>query len=298
MVVMRWITFTFMLTWAGHGLAQDVTPEAILERVSAAYSSMQTFQGEGTITSDIDIGSGKITTTTEFSMVLMKPNLYRISWAQKDVPMPGMEQAGTVWSDGTQPFVYMSAAKAYAKMGNDMFALSAATGISGGAAYTIPSLFLTVDPEPASIRSRLVDPKLEKAELVGNEECYVISGSAQDLGRETFWISKSRYLILKYWRSFEPAEGGLPIPELTDADLQAALKGMSLEVTEENKQLVRTMMKQTKERFSSNKVRGSSAEVYTRISNPNLDKKDFDFAPPADATLKKTLFGGDLGIPK
>ena len=47
--------------------------------------------------------------------------------------MPGREQAGAVWNDGTQPYLYMGVANADAKMTGDIFALGAATGISSGA---------------------------------------------------------------------------------------------------------------------------------------------------------------------
>ena len=84
----------------------------------------------------------KMNTETSFSILLKKPNLYLISWTQKNMPMAGMTQGGAVWSDGTQPYLYMGVMNAYSKMGSDEMALASATGISGGAANTIPSLFL------------------------------------------------------------------------------------------------------------------------------------------------------------
>jgi outer membrane lipoprotein-sorting protein len=78
---MRWFAFAAVVILGSYCLADDVTVEAIFGKVTAAYSSMQTYKAEGTVTADIDIGAGKTTMTTESSMVLKKPNLYRISWA-------------------------------------------------------------------------------------------------------------------------------------------------------------------------------------------------------------------------
>ncbi len=65
---------------------------------------MDTYKADGTIISDIDTGGTKMNTETSFSIILKKPNLYVISWTQK---MPGMSMSGAVWSDGTQPYLYM-----------------------------------------------------------------------------------------------------------------------------------------------------------------------------------------------
>ena len=73
----------------------------------AAYDSMQTYKAKGTIASEMESGGIKMSTNTEFSIVLKKPNLYLISWTQNNTAMPGMMQSGAVWSDGTQPYLYM-----------------------------------------------------------------------------------------------------------------------------------------------------------------------------------------------
>jgi hypothetical protein len=105
-----------------------------------------------------------------------------------------MIQSGTVWSDGTQPYLYMGTLHAYSKMSSDEIAVAGATGVSGGAAMTIPSLFLPV-LEKYALFSRLKDPKLEKTERVGDEDCYVVSGTSAISTKETFWISKSKLVL-------------------------------------------------------------------------------------------------------
>jgi outer membrane lipoprotein-sorting protein len=294
MIRKKLFAFVIVLLLGIHGLAEDITPSKICEKVGATYKSMQTYKAEGTITSDIDTGGTKMNIETSFSIILKKPNLYLISWTQKNMPMPGMAQSGTVWSDGTQPYLYMGIMSAYSKITTDEMALASATGISGGAAFTIPSLFLSAFKEQSAPFSRLKDPKIEKVEKVGKEECYVLSGPSAISKRETFWISKTSYLITKYERSLEPPEGGTVIPEMTDEQLEEAIKGMGQEVTEESKKNIRAMMEKSKTMLKTAKLNGSSTELHTNVSSPELDKNDFKFALPEGTVLKDSLFGGVL----
>ena len=111
------------------------------------YQSLATYKTHGTVVADI--GSTKI--NTDFNIILQKPNLYLISWTQNtSMGTGGMTQSGAVWSDGTQPYLYMGVEGSYAKMKSDEMALSGATGISGGAAFYYPhDLFIRV---PSAIR--------------------------------------------------------------------------------------------------------------------------------------------------
>ncbi len=273
--------------------AEDMTPAAVLEKVEAAYESLDTYKAQGTITSSVDTGQMKVEMKTSFSIILKKPNLYLISWTQENAAMPQMSQSGAVWSDGDQPYLYMGQAKAYSKMGTDEIALGGATGISGGAAFTIPSLFLSVFKEQPSPFSRLIDPQIEREEKFGAEDCYVISGPSSISKKETFWVSKTSYLIKKYHRLLEPPEGGIAIPEMTDEQVDEVVKGVGQEVTEESRKQMRAMMEQSRTTAKTMKIKGSSTEIHTDFSSPELNKNDFKFAPPEGTALKESLFGGN-----
>ena len=285
--------FAILMMLGAHGCAEDVTPSEIFEEVKTAYRSMDTYKAQGTITSNIDTSGMEMNTETSFSIILKKPNLYLISWSQER--MSGMSQSGAVWSDGTQPYFYMAGMNAYSKMGSDELALASATGISGGAAFTIPSLFLSVFKEQPDPFSRLKDPQIEMTEKVGDEDCYVISGSSSISKKEAFWVSKTSYLIKKYYRSLEPPEGGRQMPEMTDEQLEEAIKGMGQEVTEESKKKMREMMNRSEHVLKTAHMKGSSTELHAEISSPKMNTKDFHFALPAGTVLKESLFGGVLG---
>ncbi len=266
----------------------------ILDDVAATYKSLDTYKAEGTVTMDLDTGAAKVNMETSFSILLQKPNRYLITWTQTSGMMPSMVQAGAVWNDGTQPYLYMGAIHAYSKMTSDEIAISGATGISGGSAMTVPSLFLPVLGKYAPF-SRLQDPVMENTEKINGEECYVISGTSAMSKKETYWISKSTHFLMKYSRSLAPPEGGLKVPEMSDAQLDQSVRGMGLEVTEENRKKVRQMMTRSRDLMKNMKLRGTSTELYTKISTPKLRKDDFLFVPPKDAVLKESLFGGLLG---
>ena len=290
--------FAILMMLIAHGCAEDITPSEIFEKVKSAYKSMDTYKAQGTITANIDTGGTETNLETTFSIILKKPNLYLISWTQKNKPMAGMSQSGAVWSDGAQPYLYMGGTNAYSKMGSDELALASATGISGGAAFTIPSLFFSVFKDQPDRFSRLKDPQIEKTEKVGEEDCYVISGSSSISKKETFWVSKTSYLIKKYSRSLEPPEGGrqMPeMPEMTDEQLEETIKVMGQEVTEESKQKMREMMKRSRDVLKTTDMKGSSTELHAEISSPKMKTKDFQFALPAGTVLKESLFGGVLG---
>ena len=84
------------------------------------------------------------------------------------------------------------------------------------------------------------------------------------------------------------------MPEMTDEQLEEAIKGMGQEVTEESKQKMREMMKRSKDALKTAHMKGSSTELHAEISSPKLNTKDFQFALPAGTVLKESLFGGVL----
>ncbi|MBI1748175.1 MAG: DUF2092 domain-containing protein [Acidobacteria bacterium] len=180
-------------------VAAESDPSKIFTDVIEKYKSMKTYEAEGKITTEMDTEGRKSNIETTFSIKLKKPSLYLISWSQKMTPF--FSQSGSLWNEGTQPYLYMGAANSYCKMNDDKTAIGSATGISVGAAFTIPSLFLSVFPDQSNQFSRLKKPEIKKIENIEGEDCYVISGNSDISKEETFWISKERKMIIKYVRS-------------------------------------------------------------------------------------------------
>jgi outer membrane lipoprotein-sorting protein len=275
--------------------AEPLTAAQVFDQVVATYQGMSSYQSTGTVLSEIETESNKIHTQTAFTMLLKKPNQYLVRWTRKNMPTPNTEQHGAVWSDGKQPYLYIGAMKAYGKMGSDEMALGGAMGVSGGCVYTIPSMYLSVFKDQPHPFSRLQEPKIETSEIIGDEECYVIHGASTISKKETFWISKSRFLVMKYRRSLEPPDGGVTIPEMTDQQVAEALQGLGQEVTDESMKKMRSMMEKSKTLFENAQMKGFMTELHENISSPELKPENFQFTIPEGTELKESLLGGMLG---
>lgn len=283
------IAFAFVMMLGRSAPAADITPGELLAEVAKKYREMDTYESEGTITSDIDTGNMKMTMETTFTVRLKKPNLFLITWTQK-MPMGGMEMPGAVWHDGTQNGFYMGAMNTWSVMKDESMALAAATGVSGGAANTIPKLFMTGLEEMMDPFFMLDEPVMEEEETIDGEECYVISASSIVWKKITYWISKSDRHIVKFAHSLEPPEGEkLEIPEMTDEMIEETLGMMGEEVTEESKKRIRDMMDQSREMMEEVKLKGLSTEQHAKISSPELSAADFRYELPKDAKRRDSL---------
>ena len=281
----------FCLTLSALCCAEDIDPQKIIEKVIAKYKSLETYKAEGTVVMEITemtIDGTKVEgmkMDKTFSIKLKKPNFYLISWVDDH----GMSSGG-VWNAGNQPYIYMGPGKVYSKIKGDAMALSAATGISGGVASVIPQLFLEASGD-FNVFSGLTETKLEKAESIEGEECYVISGKSTVSEKETFWISKSRDLIIKYSYSITPA--GYTEPEMTDEDLEKTMVAMGMEITEESKKKITAEIKKDKEwreQLKTANMKGVSTELHLNITTPELTQTDFEFSLPQGAILEEFLF--------
>lgn len=278
----------------GEAKAKDVpTAQQVFEKSVAAYEAMETYTSKGVTTMRLEMEQMPLTTTTDFTMKLQRPDRYLVSWSQTNNLMPGMPALkGAIWSDGTQPHLYVSMMNAWTTMREDATAFGAATGISGGAAFTVPALYLGLFGPHAFPFEGLKDPAVEGIETVGEEACFVISGPSAASKKETFWISTTRWLVLKYERSLEPPEGDPGIGEITDEDVKAAIEAAGQEVTEESMRRMRRTLEQAKELRPN--LKGTLTEVHTEIGSPELADADFRYDVPEGAQFKEKLFEGML----
>jgi hypothetical protein len=167
-------------------------------------------------------------------------------------------------------------------------ALAAATGVSLGIAYTVPSLFLPAFDSQPNALSQLRNLRLLPDEEVGSEDCYAIRGSVS-AGIETYWISKSGYFIVKSAVEFEHAARSGVQHELTDAQMDQVLRQMGQKPTEEARMKLREILKHA-EAVRSREAPGSLVHTtYVNLSSPVLNQSDFQFALPKDAVLKHSL---------
>lgn len=272
---------------------EETDAAVIFNKVVETYKAMDTYQSEGIATTEVISPQGNTKLQTVFTIKLKKPNLYQISWRQINQAMPQMSQIGAVWNAGDQPYLFIGAMgvkNEYYKVDKDEMAIAGATGISSGAAYTIPSLFLSFFQNQTPGFLHLTAPKIERLEEIDGRECYVISGSSKVSAKETFWISKDGYLIVKTSQSFARSKEEQQIPEMTEEQVVEAIKMMGQEVTEENKQKLREMMAKREESMANSNLQGSMVEVHKNITTPDFNDEDFEYELPEGTILKESFF--------
>jgi len=171
-----------------------------------------------------------------FAIKLARPQMYKIVWEQEN---SFFSTKGTVWSDGESRYVMMGGQ--ITQPADTETAIALATGVSGGAANTIPSIFF--DLAGNGITSGSNTAVLSGGELVEGEDCYVVKVHAEHLDR-TFWISKESKLIR---REMTVTSGHVEVPELTENDAIQVLQSMGQRATAEAIRNLRTMMANTNE---------------------------------------------------
>ncbi|TVR48454.1 MAG: hypothetical protein EA425_14500 [Puniceicoccaceae bacterium] len=280
------------LFFAGSAVAKAGTvPEsppdaaAILEHVAQTYRTMESFQAEGTVTGHT-VGPENITPfTTDFTLRLMRPHYYRITWSNRGLPF---SFGGAVWSTGDQPRLFISGPRnVYFTMASHELALAGATGISGGAAHTIPALFLGLDPE--SPLERIKDPVVEGVEEVNGVACYVVGGTSRHHGRETYWISTDTYHILRYSVAITSLAELQEDMHLHDHDLEETLAGMGLENTPENRERLKAITESPAD-LTSPGIGFRSTQEFRDIASPAFEAADFANPLPENAVEKRSLF--------
>jgi hypothetical protein len=198
-------------------------------------------------------------------MRLARPELYRIEWEQR---LPNFLTKGAVWSAGEGHFV-IGPGQARRERAKDIStALSMATGISGGAANTVPGTFFGLGHSPLKALSAAT---LGHEETIEGDPCYLVSGRVAKLGI-TLWISKNSKLLRQIRHDFE---GPMEMPKIRDDDLRKSLESMNREATDEAVATMKAQMESAR-KIMSRGMHGFSIEVHRDITvNPPLAQADF-----------------------
>lgn len=258
MIAIKTVALNIAIFFLGaNAFGNDLFPDTILKEVADTYKTMEAYKAEGTINNETEASRTKNWAKFSFSVLFKKPNLYLITWKQTNAPQDSNISIAA-WNDGTQPYMYFRMSNSYAKITSDEMVLHIINAMNGPS-LNLLSLFQGHE-EPFSW---LKNPKVEKIEKIGEEDCYVISGTSALYKREVLWVSKRERLIRKYYHSEEPPEGGRRWPGMTDEDI----------IRQKKAEETRKRLKET----------GLHSEVYVEISTPELNKDDFDFALPEGA---------------
>lgn len=181
---------TAMVAFSDGEHADTPSTAEIFKNARDTYASLTSYSDEGQSVSTLN----GTTITTTFTIKLARPSLYRIEWQQKDASSFGITttKREAVWSAGDGDFLDMG--HGAEKERNREMALSGATGISGGAAATIPGTFFRMN-WGNELGGSTAKEKRQPDENVGGVDCYVFTEELKKGVTRTLWIGKQDFLI-------------------------------------------------------------------------------------------------------
>ena len=237
------------VVFSSGGTGTDLAAGEILKQAQEKYASLTSYSDEGKTVATIN---GRTFTTT-FSIKLARPGFYLIQWEQ---PVnASYTNKGAVWSAGEGGFLRMGSRDR--KEAKQETALASATGISGGAAASIPGTFFSMNWSN-QLGSSASSAKRQANDKVGDVVCYVFTSDLKGQTR-THWIGKEDLLIHQ-------------VRTVTSA---AAMEAAQAEAAKRNPEIAARLLK--------SKPQGiTSTETHENIV-VNQKLADKDFVPPAAA---------------
>ncbi len=228
----------------------DLNADEILKKVSALYKEIPSFSVHGDSTATMDMSqinpmlTAPIQTTAKFSMLLGKPDRYRIDWERE---IATKTTKGSAWSMGKGDYVLTGTTPI--RMKDRQTALTTAGSYSGMLGVYLATSFFD---QTNSLEAGLKSFTKTNNETLDGRKCYVLSGRFGSQ-KMLFWIHKDDFLIAQA----QVTLGGKMDDSLTGS-LSAAQK----------KQL--QMME---------KMKGQIVETYTDIeTNRTVTDADFKVA--------------------
>lgn len=229
----------------------------IIRQSQAKYAALTSYSDEGSTVATLGATTASSYT---FTIALARTNLYQVVWRQADqFYLP----KGVVWSAGDGDFLWMGKNFKPQKYADKETALAGATGISGGAAASIPGTFFRLN-WGNQLGGALAGGQRKADEKIGDVDCYVLTHSSS--GRTNFlWIGKQDLLIHQ-----------------VENDTSGAAMKTVLEAQAKKNPQIRTMLDTAGAQLFQD---SRSVETHENIRvNPPLTQADFEFKAPSTAT--------------
>ena len=270
-----------------------ITASEIIASVQKKYAELTSLSTSGKVVTDVDTSSMDLasivpeldedgrkaaqaqaqqrqTLTTDFTLRLARPDLYRVEWSQQIAP--GQANQGAAWSAGDGFFLLVGEKSLMHQTDLDL-GLASATGVSGGVAHTLPSMFFQ---RASSLAALLRNPVQLPDEAIGGENCHVVTGEA--VGQKiTLWVT--REFLVKQKR--HTLGGAVKFPSFgDDAQLKSTLEQAGQKATPEAiEQFKKTLDRAQK---ASSQMKGSITETYENVQvNQPLNREAFVHAIPS-----------------
>ena len=181
------------LSSLGHSQQSKITPQIIMKRMAQRYASCSSYQDTGVVqTTHNEANSARIE-RMPFKTYFARPRFFRFEWIDYFHWKDGRKSI--VWCDGKDTYSYWEPDR-YEKEEYLGLGIAGATGISRGAAHTIPRL-LMADEVSGFALTELTNLSLVGEELFEGVLCYRINGKHPFGDIYELWIGKRDYLLRK-----------------------------------------------------------------------------------------------------
>lgn len=121
------------------GQQRTLTPQAILKKTAEVYASCSSFQDVGLVVTTFEESTGQRVESQPFKLFFSRPTRFRFEWVDFNQKKNGL--LNVVWSNGEAAFTYWEPDR-YEKTQSLKLGIAGASGVSSGAAHTMPSLLM------------------------------------------------------------------------------------------------------------------------------------------------------------
>lgn len=168
----------------------NLTAQAVLVRMAKAYADCKSYRDTGVVKTEFVSASGRMMEEKPFKTALVRPDRFRFEYTESPA---GRVLRYIVWRKGKDVQTWWDVRPGIEKLESLSLALAGATGVSSGAAHTIPALLLGNEVGGLKLSdlkaaNRIEDAKLEEV------ECFRVEGEHGG-APTTLWIDKATFLV-------------------------------------------------------------------------------------------------------
>ena len=196
-----------LLCLAGGAGAQGRRPDAreVVRKMAESYAACKSYQDTGVVeTTYHEETEGRIE-KMPFKTYFKRPNQFRFEWT--DFVSWKAGRTSIIWSNATGVFTFWDPDR-YEKDEDLSMGIAGATGVSHGAAHTVPRLLLPTEIGGFAL-TELKDLSLAGEEVFEGEPCYKITGKHPFGFVYEMWISKRDFLLRKQKDQSSGKDGAL-----------------------------------------------------------------------------------------
>lgn len=185
------VVLTFGIGDAAAQGGADLSAQGILARSALTYAHCKSYQDTGVVTITYRESLGTRVEERPFKTAFVRPDRFRFEY--RETGLAGGKRRYIVWRLGSHVQTWWDVQPGVQEKGSLSSALSAATGVSGGSAHTIPALLLPDEVEGRRLTDMTDVKRIADAE-VGGVGCFCVEGKYADVSR-TVCIDRKTFLV-------------------------------------------------------------------------------------------------------